>query len=431
MPESFPRTIALSKTTKFVVDNRGKTAPTATDGVVLIATNCVSNGDLYPSHKNVRYVSHDTYSNWFRAHPKPGDIILTLKGSQNGAVCLVPDPVDFAIAQDMVALRADEDVIEPLFLFAALRSNDAQNQIKNLDVSGVIPHLKKSDFDKLLLPYPDRASQKFIGDFYFSLSAKIELNKRMNETLEAIARAIFKDWFVDFGPTRAKMERHSPYLAGEIWSLFPDSLDDDGNPEGWHAGALSDVSSLNPESWSRATYPETIDYVDLSNTKWGMIEAVTRYASEAAPSRAQRILRPGDTIVGTVRPGNGSYTYISTQGLTGSTGFAVLRPVKPIFREAVYLGGTSKENIERLAHLADGGAYPAVRPELVAATELVAAPENIFAAFSASTSALINRAEANKQEINTLAALRDLLLPKLMLGEVRVKDAEKIVGDTT
>ncbi len=77
----------------------------------------------------------------------------------------------------------------------------------------------------------------------------------MNETLEAMARAIFKDWFVDFGPTRAKMEGRAPYLASEIWMLFPDRLDDAGKPQTWQEGALSKVSTLNHrESWSRSNY---------------------------------------------------------------------------------------------------------------------------------------------------------------------------------
>jgi type I restriction enzyme, S subunit len=151
MFEGVENAIPLSKTTKFIVDNRGKTAPTSANGIALIATNCISNESLYPAYESVRYVSQETYSTWFRAHPLPGDILLTLKGSQNGAVCLVPDPVDFVIAQDMVALRADRAVIDPLFLFAALRSPKVQHQIRNLDVSGIIPHFKKSDFDKLLL----------------------------------------------------------------------------------------------------------------------------------------------------------------------------------------------------------------------------------------------------------------------------------------
>ena len=123
MNKHIGKEIPLSETTKFIVDNRGRTVPTVNKGIPLIATDCINNKSLYPLYLNLRYVSHETYNDWFRSHPKPGDIILTLKGSQNGAVCLVPNPVDFVIAQDMVALRANEDVIDPLFLFAALRSS--------------------------------------------------------------------------------------------------------------------------------------------------------------------------------------------------------------------------------------------------------------------------------------------------------------------
>src|SRR5262249_16207912 len=154
-------------------------------------------------------------------------ILLTTKGSQNGAVCLVPDPVDFAIAQDMVALRADEEVIDPLFLFAVLRSPSVQARIKNLDVSGVIPHFKKTDFDKLHLPYPDRDIKKEIGRFYFELSAKIELNRQMNATLEAMAQALFKSWFVDFDPVKAKAEGRAPEgIDADTAALFPSEFQD-------------------------------------------------------------------------------------------------------------------------------------------------------------------------------------------------------------
>ena len=119
----FDRQISLRDAVEFIVDNRGKTAPTEPTGIALIATNCVNNQDLYPRKLNLRFVSNHTYDTWFRSHPKPGDILLTNKGSQNGAICLVPDPVDFCIAQDMVALRADPKKLSPLYLFAALRSD--------------------------------------------------------------------------------------------------------------------------------------------------------------------------------------------------------------------------------------------------------------------------------------------------------------------
>jgi type I restriction enzyme S subunit len=168
--------------------------------------------------------------------------------------------------------------------------------------------------------------------------------------------------------------------------------------------------------------------VDLSNTKWGQIEQTQIFTWLEAPSRAQRILRPGDTIVGTVRPGNGSYALVSSDGLTGSTGFAVLRPRQSEYREIVYLAATSRETIEVLAHLSDGAAYPAVRPDVVAARELVIADGRCLAAFSATVAPIIDLIEANKVENSTIAQLRDLLLPKLMSGEIRLHEAEKLVG---
>jgi type I restriction enzyme S subunit len=246
----------------------------------------------------------------------------------------------------------------------------------------------------------------------------------MNETLEAMARALFKDWFVDFGPTRAKQEGLEPYLASDLWSLFPKHLDREDKPEGWKCGTLADVADLNSESWSAKRSPDHVAYVDLANTKWGTIEATEWYLWSDAPSRARRVLRLGDTIVGTVRPGNGSYAFIGENGLTGSTGFAVLRPKQPLYREVVYFAATAPENIERLSHRADGAAYPAVRPDVVGNTKFIKGVTSVIQAFSDSCAPLVDRMEANKQESRTLAQTRDLLLPKLMSGEVRVQETE-------
>ena len=412
--------VPFSELLSEVVDNRGKTCPTAETGIPLIATNCIRNEQLYPTYDKVRFISRETYDNWFRGHPKPGDIIFVNKATP-GRVCLVPDPVDFCIAQDMVALRANPKRVYPKFLFAVLRSPNVQERIGRMHVGTLIPHFKKGDFDKLLLPIPGRKEQEFIGDTYFEFSAKIDLNRRMNETLEAIARAFFKSWFVDFDPVRAKAEGRDPGLPKQIADLFPDSFEDSELGEilkGWEIGTLADCASLNPESWSRDTRPEIINYVDLSNTKWGRIEAITTYAQQDAPSRAQRILRPQDTIVGTVRPGNGSYAFISEDGLTGSTGFAVLRPMKPEYAEFVYLAATATENIEALTHLADGGAYPAVRPEVVAATRVIRPSDEVLRSFSCITRPLLAKMACNERESRALAILRDTLLPKLISGDV-------------
>ena len=130
-----------------------------------------------------------------------------------------------------------------------------------------------------------------------------------------------------------------------------------------------------------------------------------------------------------MRPGNGSYAFVSLDGLTGSSGFAVLRPSQLIYQEAIYLAATSKENIDRLAHVADGGAYPAVRPEVAAATSLVLSPENVFAAFSETVRDLFRQTEGNKAETRQLEAARDFLLRRLFAGEVHLREPEQPAVD--
>ena len=122
-----------------------------------------------------------------------------------------------------------------------------------------------------------------------------------------------------------------------------------------------------------------------------------------------------------MRPGNGSYAYISEEGLTGSTGFAILRPLRAEFGEFVYLAATAAENIEALSHLADGGAYPAVRPEVVAATQVIKAGDDVITGYSRLAGPLFAKVAENEREYRTLAALRDTLLPKLLSGELRVQ----------
>ena len=306
-----------------------------------------------------------------------------------------------------------------------------QLNLRRFDSGSAQASLNRNYIYPLRIRVPHPAEQRAIAHILGTLDDKIELNRRMNETLEAMARALFKSWFVDFDPVRAKAEGRDPGLPRPLADLFPARLVDSelGEiPDGWEVGTLADVSSLNPEVWSKETRPPVINYVDLSNTKWGRIEAITVFARQDAPSRAQRVLRPGDTIVGTVRPGNGSYAFIAEDGLTGSTGFAVLRPLRAECAEFVYLASTAGEKVEALSHLADGAAYPAVRPEVVAATQVTKPGNNVIERFSRIAGPLLARMAKDERESRTLAALRDTLLPKLISGELRVNDAGRVAA---
>ena len=428
--------LTLADCAKKIIDNRGKTCPVGDTGMPLIATNCVKNDLLYPAYETTRFVSDSTYETWFRGHPDPGDIIFVTKGSP-GRVCLAPNPVDFCIAQDMVSIRADDEKIYPKYLFAALRSAEIQHRIEIMHVGTMIPHFKKGDFDKLWIPIPSRPQQVVVGDTYFELSARIELLRRTNITLEAIAQALFKSWFIDFDPVHAKVEGREPDgVDAATAALFPDSFEDSALgpiPQGWGVGSLSNYSDLNALSWSNKNHPAILRYLDLSNVKDNRIDTVSDYVFADAPSRARRILRRGDTIVGTVRPGNRSFAYVADAdaALTGSTGFAVLSPKATTTREFVYLAATCDSNIERLANLADGGAYPAVRPELVSATTTVLPTDSVLDAFSAIASPLFAKQNESSAMQRNLSQLRDTLLPRLISGKLRLPDAQALIEEAT
>jgi type I restriction enzyme S subunit len=353
-----------------------------------------------------------------------GSTLLLVRGSglfNHIPICFAKS--DVAFNQDVKAFVPDEHT-DPLFFHYWLESMRSKLS-ENLGVTGIGAGKFDTDFLRNL-PFPDlpRSKQEEIGRVAALCDDKIDLNRRMAATLEEMARALYRSWFVDFDPVKAKAEGLAPAFMDEATAaLFPDRFEDGGLPEGWRRGRLSDVASLNPEKWGTRNAPETIVYVDLSNTKWGVIEATTTYSWSEAPSRARMVLRPGDTIVGTVRPGNGSFAYVAETGLTGSTGFAVLRPNRPNDAALVNLAATDPENIAALANLADGGAYPAVRPDIVGASEVIIAPEMVRDAFAAQVTPIVNRMEEAKRESRSLAALRDILLPKLMSGELRVGEA--------
>ena len=428
--------IKLSETTKFIVDNRGKTAPTEETGIALIATNCITNSSLYPSYDNVRYVSQETYDTWFRAHPAPGDVIVTNKGSQNGAICLVPDPVDFVIAQDMMALRANEEVIDPLYLFAALRSPMAQWQIKSLDVSGVIPHFKKSDFDKLFLPYPDMPTQKAIGKIYFDFCAKIELNRRMNATLESLARAIFKSWFVDFDPVKinaGKMPASSAIPTThdpKVLDLFPSTFQDSelgSIPKGWGVKTLNDLGEVNRgRSRHRPRHADHLYGGPYPFVQTGDIKAsagrITSYEQTySEDGLAQSRLWPEGTMCITI-----AANIAETAVLTFPACFpdSVIGFIPDESKCRVYIAEYIFRLLkERLQREATGSVQDNINLGTISRTYFVFPPIELQNSFYELFEPINTQIISNERESLTLAAHRDKLLPQLLSGELPVPEA--------
>jgi type I restriction enzyme, S subunit len=368
---------------------------------------------------------------------QPGDVVFTSKGTVGRFAFVRPDTPRFVYSPQLCFWRStDVDLIDSRFLYYWIQSREFFVQFKGVaGQTDMAEYVSLSDQRRMHITLPPLPEQRAIAQILGTLDDKIELNRRMNETLEAMARALFKSWFVDFDPVRAKMEgrwrrgESLPGLPAHLYDLFPDRLVDSelGEiPEGWEVGTLERFADLNPEVWSNSTRPEEIRYVDLSSVKWGRMDSYTTYSCWEAPSRAQRVIRPWDSIVGTVRPGNGSYAMVLEVGLTGSTGFAVLRPKRRDFAALVYLAATEDGRIVELARLADGGAYPAVRPEAVVARPISYPRNALVAFFQRHAGPLLELMAFREQESRILAALRDTLLPKLIVGEHRVENDERL-----
>jgi type I restriction enzyme S subunit len=298
-----------------------------------------------------------------------------------------------------------------------------------MHVGTMIPHFKKGDFNKLLIPLPDRPIQEFIGSIHMALVEKIELNRRMNETLEAMARAIFKDWFVDFGPTRAKMEGRAPYLATDIWSLFPDRLDDDGRPEGWAFGTLGDVARQVGES----VKPEALDpgtpYIGLEHMPRKSI-ALSDWEGADKVTSGKLAFRKGDFLFGKLRPYFHKVGIAPVDGIC-STDIVVLNARERKAAAFVLACISQDEFIAFTDRTSDGTKMPRTSWGRMERYGLCLPGGSALQVFNACVEPMLDRIVLNIHESRTLAATRDLLLPKLMSGEVRVKDAEKIAGEAT
>ncbi len=188
--------VAIEDLVDEIIDNRGKSVPTVEYGIPLIATNCIKHSSIFPTFENIRYINQNTYDNWFRAHIRPNDILFVNKGTP-GRSCIVPDPVNFVAAQDMVGLRFKLSY-DPYYMLAVLRSSEIQTTIQNNHVGLVIPHFRKQELLKLKLPIVEVQLQKKIGDIFRIISERIEVNNQINDNLEALAKTIYDYWFVQF-----------------------------------------------------------------------------------------------------------------------------------------------------------------------------------------------------------------------------------------
>lgn len=377
-----------------VVDNRGKTVPTAPSGHKLIATNCVRNENLYPVYEKIRYLSEETYRTWFRAHPEPGDIIFVCKGTP-GRVCLVPDPIDFCIAQDMVALRADPKIVYNKYLLAVLRSFQIQEQILSTSVGDVIPHFKKSFFDQIMIPIPNMDIQKSIGDFYYTISEKTELNKKINDNLEQQAATYFQELFIN-----------------------------NANPM-WQISTISDLGTVVGGSTPSKTKPEYytnngiawITPKDLSINKSKFISHGENDITELGLKNSSATVMPKGTVLFSSRAPIG-YIAIASNEVTTNQGFKSVIPYSEIGTAFVYF--FLKHSLPVIESAASGSTFKEISGSAMKNIPAIIPDRNTLDQFNSFCAPIFAQQKILEEQNHSLAMLRDSLLPKLMSGAIDI-----------
>src|SRR5881296_1548165 len=246
------RFVELGECLSLIIDHRGKTpkklgSDWAAQGVPTISAKNVSDGRLV-SEDSIRYVTHDVYQRWMNDNDvKRGDCLLVSEGATLGQCMYWDEDFPIVLGQRLFCLRANPKVLYSRYLYFYMTTHGFQSEVVARATGTSVPGLRQTEVLKLQIRLPPIEDQRIIGDTLYHLNKKIEINRRMNETLEGMARALFKSWFVDFDPVRAKAEGGDPGLPKPLADLFPDSFEESelGEiPRGWPVTKLGDLLEL-------------------------------------------------------------------------------------------------------------------------------------------------------------------------------------------
>ncbi len=373
------------------------------------------------------YVSREKADSLEANIARPNDIVFTQRGTL-GQVSLVPSGShsEYIVSQSQMKLTVDPRKADPMFLYYVFNGAEQQDYIRQNAIQTGVPHTNLGILRATPVSLPSLIVQRNIAHALGSLDDKIELNRRMNETLEAMARALFKDWFIDFGPVRAKMEgQQPPGLAPEIAALFPDKLDEEGKPEGWSTRPLSDLIELNPnESLKKGVVAPYLDMASLPTSGSWPDRPVTR------PFGSGMRFRNGDTLLARITPclENGKTALIQCLNMDevgwGSTEYIVMRGKGVVPAAYCYVLARDDDfRAHAIRSMSGTSGRQRVQADSIAQYQLHDPPGEIWTAFGSMVAPWFDAIRNLAYEAETLASARDLLLPKLLSGEIRVGSA--------
>ena len=447
-----------------IIDYRGKTPEKTSSGVPLITAKIVKRGRIEDPEE---FIAEEAYEPWMRRGiPEAGDVVLTTEAPLGEVAQL--DGKKVALAQRIITLRGKSDLLDNTYLKFALQSQPIQEQLHGRASGSTVSGIKQSELRKLQLTFPPVEEQRQVAAILGSLDDKIDLNRRINQTLEAMAQAIFQSWFVDFDPVKAKIaakaEGRDPLRAAmsaisgkadaelealqpeqyeqlaATAALFPDEMEASGLgeiPKGWQSSTLGEIcaayggliqtgpfgSQLHARDYCDEGVPVVMPQ-DLSGQRI-QTSKIARIAESDAQRLQRHRMKQGD-VVFSRRGDVGRHALVTKQevGWLCGTGCLLVRPstTSPI-STYVSCALALPETLEWLLRHAVGATMPNLNTAILSELPMLSARSEVIAAFENFFSSLVAAKNSHLSEASTLATLRDTLLPKLLSGELPVADA--------
>jgi len=334
----------------------------------------------------------------------------------------------------LIRFRLNRSIADPQFYCYYFNSDEGQSLIASVATGSVQQNLNITALHGLDVPLPPLAEQKAIAAVLGALDKKIELNRRMNATLESMARALFQSWFVDFDPVRAKLDGRPPAaLDPATAALFPEHLEDSllGHiPKGWRACTLGDIAKNVSVTFDFKRTPQVV-FINTGDVLEGDFLHSKRSTHAGLPGQAKKSIHPDDILFSEIRPANKRYAYVDfdSSDYVVSTKFMIIRGSKEIHPRLLYRILSAKETLDEFQVQAESrsGTFPQITFDSISHLPIVLPPIEIQEAFQRAVGKMDAQIKINKQQSRTLATLRDTLLPKLLSGELSVARAAHVM----
>lgn len=403
-----------------LIDYRGKSPQKSDTGIPVLSAKVVkTDGLVRPIEQKIAV---DYYPKWMtRGFPKVGDVVFTTEGPLGEVIQLDEETAKYALGQRIVCLRGRKGKLDNSFLRYLLTSPNQRAVIEGRATGTTVLGISQKALREMPVCLPPVDEQVGIGAILSALDDKIELNRQMNQTLEALARAVFEDWFVAYGPTRRKMAGETDpaailggllplEAAAPLAPLFPDQFGDNGLPLGWEGKTLGDV--VEPRKGRNIT-KKTVTHGTVPVVAGGLSPAYYHDTANVT----------GPVITASASGANAGFVRLYNQDIWASDCSYISRE-QTDYLFTIYAMLSSRQ--DEIYSMQQGAAQPHVYPSDLKRLAIADAPAPIWQACEELLSPMFKQLDSNEQENQTLAATRDLLLPKLMSGELRLVSGEAV-----